>query len=147
MAAEFFYGIISALQYPKGTADVTIPDRQSIVVPAVPFLAEFYNMPKVGDQVACIFNDEGGRLDKGVVLGKVYSDAEKPHHSGADVFNMPLPDGSSLDCACGTFTINAKNIVLNGEVQGTADIRAVGTSLKHHTHPGVHGETGQPSQQ
>lgn len=147
MAATFFFGIISALQYPKGTADVTIPDRQSIVMPAVPFLAEFYDMPKVGDQVACIFNDEGGRLDKGVVLGKVYSDVEKPHHYGEDVFNMPLPDGSSLDCSGGTFKINAKKIILNGEVESTKDIKATNTSLKHHTHKHNGDESEEPTQQ
>ncbi len=155
MAAEFFLGKISAIQYGAGTADITIPEKSGIVMPAVPFLSVFYDMPKVGDMVACIFSEDNGRLGRGCILGRLFSNASPPQESGADKFFMKLPDGTIVRCSGSEMEITAAKVKvkeLNAKkVVSEEIVTKAGVNLDTHTHPyswtdpGGSGNTSPPN--
>ena len=93
--AELYYCKISSVNYASGTADVTIPDHENQVVTTVPFLAWAYDMPNAGDLVAAIFKKTGGRIGRGVILGKIFSGANLPKINGAGIFCKEL-DGAAI---------------------------------------------------
>lgn len=139
MAAEFLLGKISAIQYGAGTADIAIPERSNVVMPSVPFLSTFYDMPKVGDMVACIFSEDNGRLGRGCVLGRLFSSVNPPQESGADKFFMKLPDGTIIRCSGSEMEITAAKVKvkeLNAKkVVSEEIVTKAGVNLDTHTHP------------
>lgn len=155
MAAEFFLCRISAIQYGAGTADVAIPERSDMVMPAVPFLAETYNMPNVGDMVACIFSEQNGRLGRGCILGRLFSGANPPKESGADKFFMKLPDGTEVKCSGSLMEITAAKVkvkeLIAKNVKAEEVTTEAGVNLDEHTHhyswtdPGGSGDTSKPN--
>ncbi|MGN0338663.1 MAG: hypothetical protein ACI4EE_14310 [Lachnospiraceae bacterium] len=94
--ATLFYAKISSVNYSEGTANVTLADREDQVISAVPFLSMFYEMPKPGDTVAALFEENGGQIGKGVVLGKIFLENNKPGASGADIFYKQFSDGACM---------------------------------------------------
>lgn len=71
--ATLFYAKISSVNRTLGEANVTLQDRENQVIQGVPFLITPYEMPKSGDKVAVLFEEKNGQIEKGVILGKVYS--------------------------------------------------------------------------
>lgn len=94
--ASLFYGKISAINYVAGTAGVTLPDKENQVIQDVPFLAMFYEMPKPGDTVAVLFEEVGGQIGKGVILGKIFLSGNKPKETGPDIFYKEFTDGAGM---------------------------------------------------
>lgn len=94
--ATLFYAKISSVNYGAGTANVTLQDRENQVVSAVPFLSMIYEMPKPGDVVAAIFEEVSGQIGKGVILGKIFLDGNKPKESGPEIFHKEFTDGASM---------------------------------------------------
>ena len=76
------YGKISAINYGAGTAGITLEDKENQVIQDVPFLAAFYEMPRIGDTVAAVFDETGGQIGKGIILGKIFLSA----HAGRTKF-------------------------------------------------------------
>lgn len=93
---KLFYCDVSSVNYGKGTANVTIKERENQVVTDVPILAICYEMPNPCDTVAVIFEESDGRIEKGVILGKIFSNGNRPGVSGAGIFYKEFSDGSSV---------------------------------------------------
>lgn len=93
---SLFFGTISSLDYGAGTAGVTLPDRENQVIQDVPFLSMIYEMPKPGDIVAVLFEEVGGQIGKGVILGKIFLKGSKPKETGPDIFYKEFTDGAGM---------------------------------------------------
>lgn len=91
-----FYGKISSIDYAAGTADIALQERENQVIQKVPFLSMCYEMPKTGDVVAALFEEIDGQIGKGVVLGRLFIDGNRPGETGADIFYKQFTDGSGV---------------------------------------------------
>lgn len=156
-------GKVSAVDYEKGTVAVVYADRDSSVTAAIPMLSSRYDLPDVGDQVLVLHLSNGA--EAGVVLGRFYSDKNLPKENGKGIFRIDFDrDGTAyLRCESkavkikgDTVTIDGNLIVtgninvsgsvtVGGGVTAGGDVVAGGTSLKSHTHTGVHGGTSAPN--
>lgn len=94
--ASLFYAKISAINYKAGTAGVTLVDRENQVIQDVPFLSAFYEMPRPGDTVAVLFEEIGGQIGKGVILGKIFLSGNSPGESGQGIFYKQFTDGAGV---------------------------------------------------
>jgi phage baseplate assembly protein gpV len=94
--ATLFYASISSVDYTAGTASVSIPDRESQVIKGVPFTAACYDMPSPGDTVAAVFEEVGGQIGKGVILGKIFGAPNRPSGGGRGVFYKEFEDGTRV---------------------------------------------------
>lgn len=131
--AELFYARISKVDYKKGTADVVIEERENQVVSDVPFLANVYEMPKIKDRVAVLIEYIKGDIDKGVILGPVYSNEKKPNLTGKSIFEKRFKDGTSITYneelklmtveaeRLKVKELNAERVVANNAKVGTLD--------------------------
>lgn len=154
---------ISKIDYEAGRADVTIEDRDGIVITDVPFLDTIYEMPKVKDAVFADFEETGGRIKRGVILGRFYTSDNPPEQSGKGIFFKKFSDGAyikydpetkTLELAVdkveikelgvgGAAAVNG-NMTVNGSLSASGNVTGSGVSLNSHTHTGVHGETSGP---
>jgi phage baseplate assembly protein gpV len=128
--AELFYAKISSINYKKGTADVTLQDREDQVIENVPFLAGFYEMPEPGDVVAAIFEDMDGQIGKGVILGSMFLSKNRPKESGKGIFYKEFSDGACIRYTpeTGTLEVTADKLVVRElEATGTAKAKTVET--------------------
>lgn len=161
-------GKISKIDYEAGCADVTIEDRDGIVVTNVPFLDTIYEMPEVRDAVYVDFEERGNRIKRGVILGRFYTKSNAPRQSGKGIFYKKFTDGAyikydpdtkTLELAVDNVTIKGLSISENISVTGNATIGGDetitgsisaatatlgGISMTTHTHTGTHGETSGP---
>ncbi|MCM1058309.1 MAG: hypothetical protein NC517_11990 [Firmicutes bacterium] len=112
---SLFYGKISAINYKSGTAGVTLADRENQVIQDVPFLSMFYEMPRQGDTVAVLLEEERGQIGKGVILGKIFLSGNAPGESGPGIFYKRFTDGAGIkyDPASRELTVNAEKLVVN----------------------------------
>ncbi len=118
---SLFYGKISAINYKAGTAGITLGDRENQVIQNVPFLSAFYEMPRPGDTVAVLFEELGGQIGKGVILGKIFLKGNAPKESGPDIFYKQFSDGSSVkyDPSVGELEINTGKLIVDELVYNT----------------------------
>lgn len=93
---ELYYCKVSSINYGSGTANLTIEDQENQVVTNVPFLAGTYDMPRIGSMVVAIFNKIGGKIERGVILGEIFSKANRPKMGGPGVFFKEFADGSYI---------------------------------------------------
>lgn len=91
-----FYGRISSIDYDSGMADVALQERENQVIPGVPFLSMYYEMPQPGDVVATLFEEIDGQIGKGIVLGRLFMDGNKPGETGAGIFYKQFTDGAGV---------------------------------------------------
>lgn len=113
--ATLFYAKISSVNYQAGTANVTLQDREDQVIREVPFLSAFYEMPKPGETVAVIFEEDNGQIGKGVILGRVFLQNNAPAEYGADIFYKEFTDGKSMKYtpASGELELRTKKVVVD----------------------------------
>ena len=128
---------ISSIDYEKGCADVAFLEKEDMVKTDVPFFDSEYNMPKVGDMVVAIFQENNGKIERGYILGKPYTAANKPPAAVEGLYRKQM-GSSSMSCMGDTLTIKAGKIVLDGEV--VAD----GVNVAHHAHMAGDMETSEP---
>ncbi len=69
--ATLFFAKISSLNKKKGTADITLTDRENQVVPQIPIVRTQESLPAPGSMVAVLLEETAGRIEKGVILGKI----------------------------------------------------------------------------
>lgn len=131
--AELFYARISKVNYKNGTADVVIEEHENQVVSDIPFLANVYEMPKIKDRVAVLIEYIRGDVDKGVILGPVYSNEKKPNRTGKSIFEKRFKDGTSITYneelklmtveaeRLKVKELNAERVVANSAKVGTLD--------------------------
>lgn len=119
--ASLFYGKISAINYGAGTAGVTLEDREKQVIQDVPFLSMCYEMPSPGDTVAVLFEEIGGQIGKGVILGKIFLSGNPPGESGPDIFYKQFMDGASIkyNPANQELAVNTRRLVVDELVYKT----------------------------
>ncbi|MBP1924588.1 phage baseplate assembly protein gpV [Sedimentibacter acidaminivorans] len=60
-------GQVSSINFNKSSVKVTFPDKDNIVSNYLPILNPGYYIPKIGDQVVCIFLGNG--IEQGFCLG------------------------------------------------------------------------------
>jgi phage baseplate assembly protein gpV len=105
-------GIISTIDYKKGMAKITYPDRDDDVTAQLPFLASEYMMPSVGDSVLVLHlsND----ISDGVIIGRMYNDDLLPEKYGKNVYYKALDSKSSISSESGALKISADAITFTG---------------------------------
>lgn len=122
-------GIVTAVYPERGTVRVTMSDvddlqtyELQVVVPKTHKDKEFW-MPDVGEQVVCLFSGQG--LERGWVLGAVYSQADTVPEASRDKWIKRFEDGTIIEYdrkehhlkifVRGDITIEAEgNIVIKG---------------------------------
>ena len=120
MADEIRVGKVSAVDYDAGTVRVVYHDKDDSVTSSLPLLSDEYHMPEVGDMVLVLHLSNG--KEAGVVLGRPWSDKNKPPEGGAGLFRKDLGrtpgeaviryDGSTLTLQCtGGIAIDAGDAI------------------------------------
>lgn len=125
-------GIVSSVDYGKGTVKVTLPDQDDAVTPDLPMFSYEYNMPAINSSVACLFLGNG--LENGFCLGPHFSDKNLPVLSGSNIYQKRVLGEfiTTYDSDTKTLTIEAENIVIigdfriNGNLEVDGDITASG---------------------
>ena len=77
-------GRISKINYEKGSAEVTYPDRDDMVTQEIPFISYEYNMPDVDDLV--LVTHISGAIEDGVIIGKFFNDDNLPIKRSENVY-------------------------------------------------------------
>lgn len=107
--------------------------------------AQFYCLPEVGAQVACVMRDNG--QETGFVCGDAYSETAPPPFANANVIGFRCGGcQATFDKSKGSFTF-VGNFIIEGNVDVNGDVVANGISLTKHVHGGVEsggGSTGGP---
>ena len=75
---NLYFGTISVMKSATGTADVIIPDRGNAIITDIPFVERVTTFPKVGEMVACLFDEDGTKVNRSVILGRIYSSGSTP---------------------------------------------------------------------
>ena len=139
---------ISSIDYAQGTAQVTFPDADDAVSADYPMLAGTSRALSVGDTVQVLEDATGP--ERGVILGKAYSQKNPPPEGSAGLFRVDMGDGIYMRQQGGTLTIDAtgKNLTIKcGTIDITADageITVNGIPMTAHKHTETGGETGEP---
>ncbi len=98
-------GVVSSIDYDRGTARVEIKDNDGVITYDLPVLVgatikdKAWSMPDVEEQVLCCFLPTGHEV--GFILGSFYSDGEKGDEpgdrKGEDKRVMEFEDGSYVE--------------------------------------------------
>lgn len=119
-------GIITAVYPEKGTVRVTISDvddlhsyELQVVVPKTHKDKEYW-MPDIGEQVVCLFSGQG--LERGWVLGAVYSQVDTVPEANQDKWIKRFEDGTTIE-------YDRKEHHLKIIVQGNITIQATGNII------------------
>lgn len=109
-------GRVSSLDRDRGLVRVAFINDGGDVSDFYPLLAFEYNMPSIGDFVAVIEDNNGG-----VVLGRIWSNEQKPEDSGndyeKDIEGVEIRKSGnefSLEFSGGIVRISANKIILDG---------------------------------
>ncbi|MCG8639140.1 MAG: phage baseplate assembly protein V [Desulfobacterales bacterium] len=117
----FRQGIVNSVQADKGTVRVQLPDADNVITRELTvlfprtFKNKVYDMPEVGEQVACFFLPNG--MEQGFVLGAVYSAADTVPITDPDKTHVTFKDGTMVE-----YDRKAHALTLN--INGRADIYA-----------------------
>ncbi len=93
----YLVGIINALDAKAMKARVQFPDKEGLISPWLPVVTSFaqenrsYRMPDVGEQVACLMDDN---LEAGCIAGSIYGGSEKPPEESGDILAVHFSDGT-----------------------------------------------------
>ena len=148
-------GKISSIDYGKGTAQITYEDDDDSVTNDYPLLAGKYDMLHVGDVVQVAEDATGG--ERGLILGRAYSDANPPPEGGAGLWRMESGDGiyrrqlgGELEIMAGgkELTIKAGTLKIEADtldfVAASGEITINGIPLLQHRHDVTGAETDVP---
>lgn len=115
-------GIVVAIDEQSCRARVQFPDLDNLVSDWLPVLQEFcvgnqaYRLPDIDNQVACLMD---ANYEAGIVLGAIYSDADPPPVTDANLYYRRFKDGSVIQYDRGEHKLTAS-------IMGTIDITATG---------------------
>lgn len=110
--AELRFGRVSSIDYKSGMISVYYPDRSGNVTDKLPMLSNGeINMPNIGAEVAVLHltND----CSKGLVLGKIWNERNKPLIASAGVFYKEFERDKAFvkyDTVSGKLTVKAPSI-------------------------------------
>ncbi|MFT5871106.1 MAG: phage baseplate assembly protein gpV [Clostridium sp.] len=134
-------GQVSSVDETKCTIKVKFSDKDDMISDDIPYFSFEYNMPNIGDYVACIFLGNG--LQSGFCLGKYYGEDNPPPVQDKDIYYKDFFGEASLqyDKNTKTLTIKAENIVIDGNLEVSGNIHSTGSivdvtgNTNHHSHP------------
>lgn len=115
-------GIITNLDPATCSARVKLPDRDGIVTDWLPVLQrktlldKVYWLPDINEHVAVLLDDNA---EAGVILGAIYSEADTPPVSSADIDHITYKDGTVIEYDRSTHKLTA-------DVKGDVTIKATG---------------------
>ncbi len=127
MANEIRLGKISAIDYATGMVRVVYHEKDDSVTRLIPLLSSEYNMPAVEDQVLVLHLSNG--TEAGVVLGRPWSEKNKPPEGAAGLFRKDLartPGEAMIRYKGGTLTFQAGSVVVNGDLSVTGSLTVTG---------------------
>lgn len=110
-------GIVDSINPSEGTVRVVFEDKDDVIGEDLPLLDRDYNMPKIGQQVLCLFLPNG--LEEGYCLGSFYSLNNKPPTNNKDLYIKQF-EGLKIQYNKATkqLTIDSANpITINGNLQ------------------------------
>ncbi len=116
-------GKISAIDYASGLVRVVYHDKDDAVTGLIPLLSNEYFMPQVGDQVIVLHLSNG--TEAGVVLGRPWSEKNKPPENGEGIYRKELSHENGkayIRYKGGVLKIHADSIVLDGNVTVTGSL-------------------------
>jgi phage baseplate assembly protein gpV len=145
----FRVGKVSSVNYQAGAVRVTFEDKDDMVSDELPLIAHEYEMPKIGDEVACLFF--GNSISAGICFSRYFFDGFPPVEFGPNIYFKHFLKACEnaymkYDSSTETLTHKAKNIVLDGDViitgklQVDESINATGSMIdgggntNHHSH-------------
>lgn len=154
-------GQVSSIDPEKGTVKVLFLDKDDIVSDDIPMLHFEYHMPEVEDQVLCLFFGNG--LERGVCLGRFYSDVSLPPANDKDLYKKQVDDDMhiqyhkktkilklkvenvEIEVNKGKVSIKAQEVLIgDGAIEGVPLGDTLKDWLDNHTHPNV-GKPTSPS--
>ena len=104
-------GVISSIDYAKGTARVSFEDDDEVVSYELQVLHtntlqnKDYAMPDVGEDVICIFLPSGN--EEGFILGSVYAGDTMPPENSGDFRTILFKDGTKISYNRATHELKA----------------------------------------
>lgn len=113
---EIRIGMVSSVNYKRGTVDVVFQDKDSSVLLDLPLFSAEYQMPSVNDLVTVIFQTNSDKSAKGYVVGKPYSSDNMPEQSGKGVYFKRFGRNAYMkyDPESDTLYIHAGRVVVDG---------------------------------
>lgn len=114
------FGVVSGVDAAKGLVRVKFDDNEGMESWWLPVASPFtlknkaYLMPQAGEHVACMMDDN---CEAGVVVGAIYSEADKPPVDDAGKFHVLFEDGTFLE-------YDTKEHLLKAEVHGAVELKA-----------------------
>lgn len=112
---EIRIGLVSAVSYKTGSVDVIFPDEEDTVYQDCSMLSGEYQMPKVNDLVAVVFQTNSAGADQGFVIGVPYSSENLPEKYGKNVYFNKLSEKAYIhyDPDTETLHLHAPHVVID----------------------------------
>jgi phage baseplate assembly protein gpV len=120
-------GTVLKVNYLNGTVDITYPDRDNSTSFDIPLLSFEYDPPDKGDMVLVIFL--ANAMEKGFVIGKPFNKNNKPRNGNKGIVRKDFDSSSFMEYnkTTKTLTINADNLVINGNLNIKGNLDVTGT--------------------
>lgn len=120
-------GIVSSIFPERGTVKVIFVDKENRISQELPMMSFEYDMPKVKDQVLCVFLPNG--LDAGFCLGSFYSKPDPVPINDADVHWKVLGEDSyfNINKKTGNANLKLSSLVIDGDVTINGDLKINGS--------------------
>lgn len=133
-------GQVSSIDDSKCTVKIKFSDKDDMVSNDIPFLSFEYNLPNIGDYVACIFLGNG--IQNGFCLGRYYGEDNPPPVNDKNIYHKNIFDEAFIryDKNTKTLTLSAENIVIEGNLEVKGNILSTGSitdtegNTNHHSH-------------
>jgi len=153
------FGIVTNVDPTTCRVRVKFADQGELISPWLPVLQQktfqdkFYFLPDLNEQVACLMDE---RLEAGVVLGAIYSEADTVPVTSKDKFHVKFADGGSIeyDKINHKLTITG-DVIVHGNITASGDVADQGGAktmagmravYNGHSHSALGGVTGLPSE-
>ena len=113
---EIRIGLVSSVNYERGTVDVVFQDKDTSVMVDLPLFSNEYQMPSVNDLVTVIFQTNSGKSANGYVVGKPYSSDNLPEQTGRGVYFKRFGKNAYIkyDPDSDTLCLHAGSVVIDG---------------------------------
>lgn len=74
--SRLYFCTVSSVKMDEATVDITIEELEGVIKTDIPVLDTVYNMPTPGETVVALFDEQMGRLQRGVVLGRPFHETK-----------------------------------------------------------------------
>lgn len=135
-------GIVVAIDEQSCKVRVQFPDLDDLVSDWLPVLQEFcvgnqaYRLPDLDNQVACLMD---ANYEAGIVLGAIYSDADPPPVTDANLYHIRFKDGTVIEYDRAGHMLTA-NVLGDIEITATGSITSTSPTWTHNGDLVVNGD-------